>query len=144
MPLDISVIDDEQRLFISSMITEWNPCQERGIDVVFDMDDTGLDSCIPTRPGGIIYVYFPFRDGGVPPHERLVAVGKMGAHLYGSGHRILSHCTMGWNRSALVAGVILHELGWDGPQLVERIRERRQGALFTAEYADYLASLRRS
>jgi hypothetical protein len=51
---------------------------------------------------------------------------------------------MGWNRSALVAGVILHELGWDGPQLVERIRERRQGALFTAEYADYLASLRRS
>ena len=35
----------------------------------------------------------------------------MGAHLVRNGHRVLSHCGMGFNRSALVAGRISPEKG---------------------------------
>lgn len=49
---------------------------------------------------------------------------------------------MGFNRSALMAGLILVELGMDGPSVVERLRERRPGALFNEVFAAYLASLR--
>ncbi|HEY2431569.1 MAG TPA: hypothetical protein VGI12_02775, partial [Vicinamibacterales bacterium] len=66
----------------------------------------------------------------------------MGAHLIRSGHRVLSHCGMGFNRSALVAGRILHHLGgMSGPAVVERLRERRPGALFNDVFAEHLQSL---
>jgi protein-tyrosine phosphatase len=66
----------------------------------------------------------------------------MGASLIASGHCVLAHCGMGVNRSALVAGVILHKLGMSGPEIVTRIRERRQGALFNDCFAAYLDSLK--
>jgi protein-tyrosine phosphatase len=49
---------------------------------------------------------------------------------------------MGFNRSALVAGIILHKLGMSGPDIVRRIRERRPGALFNDCFAAYLESLK--
>jgi protein-tyrosine phosphatase len=48
---------------------------------------------------------------------------------------------MGFNRSALVAGRILHHLGMTGPDVVARLRERRPGALFNEVFAEHLASL---
>jgi len=48
---------------------------------------------------------------------------------------------MGFNRSALVAGVILNKLGASGSEVVQRIRERRPGALFNDVFAKYLESL---
>jgi protein-tyrosine phosphatase len=47
---------------------------------------------------------------------------------------------MGYNRSALVAGLILCELGFTGPDAVARLRERRPGALFNERFAAYLES----
>jgi protein-tyrosine phosphatase len=47
---------------------------------------------------------------------------------------------MGFNRSALVAGLILCELGYTGPDAVSRLRARRPGALFNDTFADYLKS----
>ena len=47
---------------------------------------------------------------------------------------------MGFNRSALVAGLILVELGVPGPQVVERLQSRRPGALFNDRFADFLRS----
>ena len=133
-------IDDEKRLFISPAIREWPPIAALGIDTVIDMD-AGLDECIPTTPEGCLYVYFPIYDENLPPLTRLLAVGALGAELIRSGHRVLSHCGLGFNRSALVAGMILHKLGSTGPQIVERIRQRRPGALFNEVFADYLAKL---
>jgi protein-tyrosine phosphatase len=88
-----------------------------------------------------LYVYFPIYDENLPSLTRLEAVAFLGAHLIRGGHRVLCHCGMGFNRSALVAGVILHKLGMQGPVIVERIRERRPGALFNQVFAQYLASL---
>ena len=54
---------------------------------------------------------------------------------------MLSHCGMGFNRSALVAGLILHKRGMPGPAVVARLRERRAGALFNERFAAWLESL---
>lgn len=133
-------IDDDRRLYISPAIREWPPVAQLGIDTVIDMD-AGLDECIPTTPEGCLYIYFPIYDENLPNLARLDAIGNLGAELIRAGHRVLSHCGMGFNRSALVAGVILNKLGHRGPHIVNRIRERRPGALFNDIFAQYLETL---
>ena len=133
-------IDDDGRLYISPAIREWDPVAALGIDTVFDMEG-GLDECIPSTPDGCVYVYFPIYDEELPPLSRLEALGTLGAALIRSGHGVLSHCGMGFNRSALVAGSILHKLGMPGPEIVQRIRDRRPGALFNDVFAGYLHAL---
>jgi hypothetical protein len=129
-------IDDQGKLFISPVIREWGPVSALGIDTVIDMEG-GLDQCIPTSPEGCVYIYFPIYDEALPPLTRLDAIGNLGAQLIRGGHGVLSHCGMGFNRSALVAGVILKNLGMRGPEIVSRIRERRPGALFNDDFAAY-------
>jgi protein-tyrosine phosphatase len=48
---------------------------------------------------------------------------------------------MGFNRSALLAGLILVYMGFEGSRAVELLRSRRPGALFNQVFADYLRSL---
>ena len=133
-------LDDLGKLYLSPAIREWEPVAALGIDTVFDMEG-GLDECIPTTPDGCVYVYFPIFDEELPPLSRLDALGTLGAALILNGHGVLSHCGMGFNRSALVAGVIMHKLGMSGPDIVQRIRDRRPGALFNDVFAGYLNSL---
>jgi hypothetical protein len=140
--MDLYQIDDDGRLFISPSLDEWEPLARSGIDVVIDLEG-GLDSCIPTLTNHCLYVYFPFEDDNeqLPCLTKLRAIGRLGAALVADGHRVLSHCGMGFNRSALVAGLILVELGMPGPLAVERLRARRPGALYNDGFADFLASL---
>jgi hypothetical protein len=133
-------VDDEGRLFISPVIEDWALAAEHQIDVVIDLEG-GLDQCIPTMPGSCLYVYFPIYDDELPDAARLDAVAMMGAHLVRTGHRVLSHCGMGFNRSALIAGRILYHLGMPGPAVVSRLRERRPGALFNDTFAEHLSAL---
>jgi hypothetical protein len=138
--MNLFQVDDEGRLFISPVIEDWAALAAHEIDVVIDMEG-GLDECIPTKPGTCLYVYFPIFDEELPDPARLEAVAMMGAHLVRTGHRVLSHCGMGFNRSALVAGRILHHLGMPGADVVARLRERRPGALFNDVFADHLLTL---
>jgi hypothetical protein len=139
--MELFQVDDEARLFISPVIEDWATLAEHKIDVVIDMEG-GIDDCIPTLPGSCLYVFFPIYDEELPDPARLEAVAMMGAHLIRNGHRVLSHCGMGFNRSALVAGRILHNLGgMSGLAVVERLRERRPGALFNDAFAEHLQSL---
>jgi len=133
-------VDDDGALFISPVISDWSILESHGIDTVIDMEG-GFDECIPTVPGRCLYVYFPIYDEELPDLRKLEAVAALGAHLVGGGHRVLSHCGMGFNRSALVAGRILHRLGMPGKQVVERLRERRAGALFNEVFASHLLEL---
>lgn len=133
-------VDDDGRLFISPVIDDWEAIASHGIDVVIDMEG-GLDQCIPTVPNACLYVYFPIYDEELPDLARLEAVALMGAHLVQSGHRVLSHCGMGFNRSALIAARILHKLGMSGPDIVQRLRARRPGALFNEVFAAHVAGL---
>lgn len=134
-------VDDDGRLYISPVIKDWAIVSSYGIDTVIDLEG-GLDECIPTAPNGCLYVYFPIFDEDLPDLRKLEAVASLGAHLVEGGHRVLSHCGMGFNRSALIAGRILHRLGMPGERVVEQIRARRPGALFNEVFAEHLRTLR--
>jgi len=138
--MELFQVDDDGRLFISPAIHDWGVVEPYGIDTVIDLDN-GLDTCIPTTPDCCLYVYFPFLDDELPNLTKLRAIGRLGASLVRDGHHVLSHCGMGFNRSALVAGLILTELGMPGPAAVARLRERRPGALFNERYQLFVESL---
>jgi len=133
-------IDDDGHLFISPAIVEWDPITEAAIRVVIDLEGD-LDRGVCTRPGEMLYIYQPIFDEQLPDLGMLHGIGRLGADLIRRGHRVLAHCGMGFNRSALVAGVILVELGMTGADAVARLRDRRPGALFNPTFAEYLASL---
>ena len=133
-------VDDDARLYISPAITDWDVLMNHGVDTIIDMDGD-VDAGVPTVPNHCLYIYFPIWDEDLPNLKKLDAIGNLGASIVSSGHRVLSHCGMGFNRSALVAGVILNKLGMPGPAIVQRLRERRPGALFNDNFAAYIQSL---
>jgi hypothetical protein len=140
--MELFQIDDDARLFISPAIEEWESLERFEIDTVIDLEG-GLDACIPTSTDQCLYIYYPIRDDddALPNLTKLLALARFGATLIRGGHRVLSHCGMGYNRSALVAALILVELGMPGPIAVARCRERRPGALYNPMFAAFLESL---
>ncbi|HTM57921.1 MAG TPA: dual specificity protein phosphatase family protein [Candidatus Udaeobacter sp.] len=138
--MNITPIDDDSLLYVSSTIDDWGVLQELAISVVIDLEGA-VDEGIPTRPGGILYVYLPISDSELPDLAVLGASADLIARLLRSGYRVLIHCGLGLNRSPLLAGMALSRLGWSGPAAVERLRERRPGALFNETYCDFLMNL---
>jgi protein-tyrosine phosphatase len=138
--MELYQVDDEARLFISPAIEDWDSVAHYKVDVVIDLEG-GLDTCIPSTLNGCLYIYFPIDDDpdALPDMVRLRAIAQLAASLIAQGHRVLSHCGMGFNRSALVAGLILIELGMQGSAVVERLRDRRPGALFNDGFANCLS-----
>ena len=138
--MELFQVDDAGRLFISPAINDWSALTDHQIDTVIDLDG-GIDEGVPSCPDQCLYIYFPIFDEGLPNLAKLDSVADLGARVVLAGHPVLSHCGMGFNRSALVAGVILNKLGMPGPDVVQRLRERRPGALFNDCFAAYLESL---
>ncbi len=140
--MDLFQVDDDGRLFISPAISDWETLERFDIDTVIDLEGE-MDTCIPSITNHCLYVYFPIDDDNeqLPNMIKLRAIARMAAALIVDGHRVLSHCGMGFNRSAFMAGLILIELGMPGNAVVARLRERRQGALFNDGFAACLETL---
>jgi protein-tyrosine phosphatase len=138
--MDVVKLDEDGFLYLSPDIDDWAPLEDLCISAVIDMDGD-LDIGVPTVPNHMLYIYFPIFDEDLPDLEKLHAVAKMGAGLIKSGHKVLSHCGMGFNRSALMAGLIMVYLGSTGSRAIELIRQRRPGALFNENFASYLMSI---
>jgi protein-tyrosine phosphatase len=138
--MDLVPIDEQHQLFISPSIDDWKLIEEHGITAVIDLDGC-LDLGIPNIPNHMLYVYFPIRDEDLPDLNKLHALAKLGARLVGNGEKVLAHCGMGFNRSALVAGLVLTYLGMNGEDAVALLREKRPGALFNEIFAAYLTTL---
>ena len=138
--MELYPIDDAETLFISPAIDDWSPVFARHISCVIDLEGE-VDHGVPSLPGHILYVYFPIFDEDLPDFARLDAVCSLGARLLESGQKVLAHCGMGFNRSALVAGLILVQRGLTGSEVVARIRRKRPGALFNETFEAYLESL---
>ena len=139
--MELFQVDDDGRLFISPALEDWGAVARYEIDTVIDLEG-GLDTCIPSITNHCLYVYFPIDDDNeqLPNMKKLCAIARLAASLVADGHRVLSHCGMGYNRSALVAGLILIELGMPGADAVARLRERRPGALFNDCFAAFLTA----
>ena len=137
---DITQVDDAGRLFLSGSIDDWQRVHDKGITVVIDLEGD-VDHGVPTAADQFLYVYLPIHDGDLPNLDRLRAVSELGAELVAKGHRVLSHCGMGLNRSALVAALIMIRGGMAPRRAVEQLRERRQGALFNDVFANWLLGL---
>jgi protein-tyrosine phosphatase len=138
--MEIYQIDDHGQLFIAPDIDDWTLLVDRGITAVFDLD-ADVDSGVPTHANQVLYIYFPFDDAELPDLHQLHALAQLGARLVTQGLRVLVHCAMGHNRSALLAGLILTYLGMPGVEAVVRLRQRRQGALYNMTFATYLETL---
>ena len=138
--MELFQVDDEGLLFISPTITDWEILDRYNVDTVIDRDG-GLDDGIPTAPNHLLSIYFPILDTDLPNLAKLYAVAALGATIVRQDHCVLCHCGLGFNRSALLAGLILTQLGMSGRQAVERLRGRRPGALFNDCFASYLQSL---
>lgn len=134
---DVVQMDDEGLLFLSAAIDDWRPVLERGINIVIDLDG-GVDRGVPEVPNHFLYIYLPINDDQLPDLDRLHAVAKLGAELVRRGDRVLAHCGLGMNRSALMTALILRYLGMDAQAAVDRCRQRRPGALFNQTFAEYL------
>jgi len=133
-------LNPEETLYLSPAIDDWSILEDHEISVVIDLEGD-LDSGCPTLPGKMLYVYLPIFDEELPDLHRLHAVAELAASMVRGGHRVLSHCGMGFNRSALVAGLVLVRNGMSGADAVTHLRSRRPGALFNEVFAGYLSSL---
>jgi protein-tyrosine phosphatase len=138
--MDLVPLDEQRQLFISPSIDDWKSIEDYGITAVIDLDGD-LDLGIPRVPNHMLYVYFPIYDEDLPDLNKLHALAKLGARLVANGEKVLAHCGMGFNRSALVAGLVLTYLGMKGEDAVALLREKRPGALFNEDFAAYLAAL---
>jgi len=133
-------IDEGGCLFISPRIDDWQLLEEHGISTVIDLEG-GLDDGVPSAPNHVLYLYYPIFDEDLPDLDKLKAVARLGSSLIQAGHKVLSHCGMGFNRSALVAGLILVHLGMSGEEAYQLLRSKRPGALFNEVFANYLRGL---
>ncbi len=130
-------MDDDGKLFLSAAIEDWEPIATLGIETVIDLEG-GIDQGVPETIDQSLYIYLPIFDGNLPDLNRLHAIARLGADLVRQKYRVLTHCGVGLNRSALMAGLILRYLGLDAQAAIAQCRERRAGALYNPVFADYL------
>jgi protein-tyrosine phosphatase len=138
--VDLVAINPAGTLYVSGEIEDWKALRERGIDTIVDMDGD-VDRGIPEAPNAILYVYHPILDEDRPDLTRIDALGRLVAELVSADRRVLVHCRMGLNRSALVIATALTYLGMTGEQAVDHLRDRRPGALFNESFAAHVAGL---
>jgi protein-tyrosine phosphatase len=134
---DIVALDERNQLYLSAVIADWSRVHKHDITAVIDLD-ADVDAGVPSTPNQLVYIYFPIEDGRLPDVPKLHSVARFGADLIRQGYRVLSHCGLGLNRSALVAGLILTELGMPRSLVVPHLRSRRPGALYNELFARYL------
>ena len=138
--MEIVAVNPGETLFVSGAIEDWAEIHRLRIDVVVDMDG-GVDHGLPESPDAIFYVYHPIRDEDLPNLAKIEALGRLVADRVSAGHRVLVHCRMGFNRSALVIGTALTYMGLSGRQALFDLRRRRPGSLFNEVFAAHLETL---
>lgn len=138
----IEIVEIVPGLYQSSAIRwPWDKSKVKvlGIDVVIDLSGQ-FD---PSMDWLAAYLYWPIEDKAyLPILWDLETVAEWGSWmLWRSGHKVLVHCTAGYNRSGLVNGVILWKHGISGGEALRLIRQARPGALNNPTFAAHIATL---
>jgi protein-tyrosine phosphatase len=138
--LETFKINPAGSLIVSGEIDDWDLVRSLGVDTVVDMDGD-VDPGVPEAVEQMLYVYYPIKDEALPSLRKLDALGRLVADLLDTGHVVLVHCRMGFNRSMLVAATALSYLGWSGPDILTHVRQVRPGALFNEQFANHVKAL---
>ena len=113
---------------------------EFGIDIVVNLyknEDKELEKHL------FAYVYFPMPDGKTFDVKGVETLSSLMAQSVFAGHRVLTHCHAGRNRSGFVNAMALWKIvpGMTGRKALELVRERRPNAIDNPYFEKYLLNL---
>src|SRR5215831_9545040 len=121
--MDLVPLDEQRQLFISPSIDEWKSIEDHGITAVIDLD-SDLDLGIPTIPNHILYIYFPIFDEDLPDLTKLHTVARLKARLMANSEKVLAHYSMDFNKSALIARLMLTYLGMKSENAITLLKKK--------------------
>lgn len=130
-------LDDARSIWVSGFIEDWEELRRLDISVIVDLEGD-IDHGVPRTPDNVLYVYLPIHDAHLPNLDRLHSVASLVAELAARGQRVLCHCGVGLNRSPLVAGLAMVDLGCSPEEVVAAIRARRPGSLYNPVFVAHL------
>jgi hypothetical protein len=100
------------------------------------------DGCAPDFGVEHHEVIFPDAQLDSDTERTARELASVAAQRVREGHKVLVRCQAGLNRSSLIAGIALVNLGYEGRDAVQLIRSKRSPwALCNEDYADYIRSL---
>lgn len=116
------------RLWMSGSLTseEW---REKGINVVVNLEEANDTVFKPlfTAFGGV-YIHAPIHDEALVRDPSLIrTLAQLILAFMSQGRRVLVHCSAGINRSGLVVGRVLIEMGQRPVDAVATVRICRSG-----------------
>jgi protein-tyrosine phosphatase len=95
-----------------------------GADVVVCLTQSALKA-----PQDRVLVHWPFPDGTIPDTAVLRTLAQFISGCLDAGKSVYVHCSLGRNRSALIAACVLIDRGASGAEAVATVRAQRSGAL---------------
>jgi len=130
-------VEITDRLFIGSDPAPQEPFgllfDGRRADVVVSLIHTGARAVERGRQ----LIVWPIKDGPIPDPVAAHSLARLVASHLANGSVVYIHCSAGYNRAALMAGLVLIERGMPPKEAVATVRQRRQGSL-SDEYASWL------
>lgn len=115
----------------------------KGIDVIFDLSALFDPYLIAVLP--FTYVHQLILDLPLTPDMNTLRILAITAHhLIHSGRKVLTHCTMGRNRSSLLNGLILQLLhpDWSGRSIVDTIKRAVPDSLTNKTFEHILLDIK--
>lgn len=137
----MEIFEIAPNLYQSTKIDDSDLFLSHGFDCVIDLEG-GFDKILSGWNLGGSYLYWHIFDvPWMPNEDRLWNVVRYGFNSWVHKDKILTHCSMGRNRSGLINGCILSLDGMYGPEIVKLIQEKRPGALTNTTFREFLSGL---
>lgn len=111
-------------LFIAGWLGPADDFQALHVDAIIDLESWDRDWPPSLPPPNRILIRYPIEDED-EVDSKVTPIAGLVADLVRQQHRVLIHCTQGFNRSALVAARALMELGDTSIEAIERVRAAR-------------------
>lgn len=115
--------------------------EERAIRRAAVLDLHGLAERIEPQTDGIVWVRWPIEDGPIVDRSMLHALAAFGAQAIAGGAAVVTMCTMGRNRSGLLAAMIASRVcGITGAEAMALVRKRNPEAIANHWFEEFLRS----
>ena len=90
-------------------------------------------------PDDVAYLRWPIDDGPVPDRAMLAGIEQLGARMVDGGGTAIAMCSMGLNRSGLIAALILCRVRQlRGREALAFVRSKNANALRNDDFVRYL------